>query len=172
MAKMTVPQWAKLIGISKPAAYKRIKSGKVSVDPDGMIDPEIAAAEWERNRDSVAQAKNPSGVAPVAEPVAPVPGAVSMDGSRADAQREREWIRVQNEKLELETRLKAVVRRDEVRTAVAAMITAAKSKMLAIGDELCDHLAADSDPVSIRLKINQKVSEALSHMAGWPNCAA
>ena len=171
MAKMSVPQWAASIGITKVAAYKRIKSGKVSVDADGMVDPVVAAAEWERNRDSVAQAKNPSGVAkPVVVEIQPP--ATENEGSRAEAQREREWLRVQKEKLALETELKAVVKRDEVRAAFTAMISAAKSKMLAIGDELCDHLAADSDPVSIRLKINAKVSEALSHMAGWPNCVA
>lgn len=168
MAKVSVPQWAKMVGISKPAAYKRIKSGKVTVDADGMLDPVVAAQEWERNRDAVAQEKNPAGVAPAivaAESVEPT-------GSRADAQREREWIRVQKEKLALEQELGAIVRRDEVRSAVSKMIAAAKNKMLLIGDELCDHLAADADPVSIRLKINSKVSEALSHMAGWPNCAA
>src|SRR5260370_26461465 len=52
MAEVTVPQWAAQIGISKQAAYKRLKSGKVKLNSRGLIDTESAAAQWEANKDT------------------------------------------------------------------------------------------------------------------------
>src|SRR6476661_4378373 len=51
MPDVTVPQWAAQIGISKQAAYKRLKSGKVTLNSRGLIDTESAAAQWEANKD-------------------------------------------------------------------------------------------------------------------------
>lgn len=166
MAKVSVPQYARAVGISKVAAYKRVKAGKVKVDENGMVDLEEAAAQWENTRDAVSGAKNPSGVAKTK-----VVSQGDEKSSLAEAQRARAWIRVKREKLAIEKEERQLVRKDEVRSAVSGMIVAARSRLSTIADELCDRLAAESDPVRIAGLINSKVNEALSHLAEYPASA-
>ena len=53
MPKISIPEYAKREGISKVAAYKRVKTGKVKADENGLIDVEEAATQWDQNRDRI-----------------------------------------------------------------------------------------------------------------------
>lgn len=164
--KVSVPQYAKAVGISKVAAYKRVKAGKVKVDENGMVELDEAAAQWEKTRDAVSGAKNPSGLGKARTVSQP-----EEKSSLAEAQRARAWIRVKREKLAIEKEERQLVRKDEVRTAVSTMIVAARNRLSTIADELCDRLAAESDPVRIHAIVTSKVDEALSHLAEYPASA-
>lgn len=160
--KLSVPQYAKTQGISKVAAYKRVKTGKVQVDANGLVDVDQAAVDWEKNRDVRQGSKNPSGMRPAAS-------THSEDrSSLSEAQRAREWLRVKREKLTLETAERKLIEREEVRQAVSAMITASKSRLSTMADELCDRLAAESDSIRCREMVARKVNEALSMLSEWP----
>lgn len=166
MAKVSVPQYAKAVGISKVAAYKRVKAGKIRVDENGLVELDEAAAQWEKTRDAVSGAKNPSGLAkskPVSQP--------DERSSLAEAQRARAWIRVKREKLAIEKEERQLVRKDEVRNSVSSMIVASRNRLATIADELCDRLAAESDPVRIHKIISSKVDEALLHLSEYPASA-
>jgi hypothetical protein len=45
-------------GVSDAAVRKAIKTGRITPEPDGKIDPDKADAEWETNTD-VAQQRKP-----------------------------------------------------------------------------------------------------------------
>lgn len=60
MPELSVPAWAQTLGISKVAAYKRIKNGKVTRNPNGKIDVEAAAAEWDYKKDPIRATHRPA----------------------------------------------------------------------------------------------------------------
>ena len=64
-----------------------------------------------------------------------------------------------------------LLKREEVRTAVSGMISTVKTKLLMVGDELSDHLAASTDPVACRVMIDDRIHRALSELAGYPASA-
>jgi len=57
---------------------------------------------------------------------------------------------------------------ERVRQAVCDMIIAARSKLLVIGAELADKLAAISDPVRCRELIDERIHAALDELAEYP----
>ena len=61
-----------------------------------------------------------------------------------------------------------LLNRDEVRSAVSAMIGAAKNRLIVIADELCDELAATWDPVRCRELVNTRICQALNELSEWP----
>lgn len=65
----------------------------------------------------------------------------------------------------------ALLKRTDVRQAVTGMISASKSRLLTMPDELCDRLAAESDAIRCREMVATKVFEALSVLSEWPTCA-
>ena len=74
MPLVSVPEWAKLEGISRVAAYKRIKSGKVKA-VDGKVDTDQAAVDWARNKDTLQSQRGAnSGKVQPAQAVPPMRG--------------------------------------------------------------------------------------------------
>jgi hypothetical protein len=104
MPKISIPEYAKREGISKVAAYKRVKTGKVKADENGLIDVEEAATQWDQNRDRIQGAKNPGGMTkrPDAPAAATHREQPEDKSSFSEAQRAREWLRVKKEKLAVE----------------------------------------------------------------------
>ena len=75
--ELTVAAWAKREGISRQAAHKRVRSGKVRLNESGLIDAEQASEHWRANRDCLQQQRGAAAVAerdeinrPIAAPVA------------------------------------------------------------------------------------------------------
>lgn len=103
MAKLSIPQYAKTQGISKVAAYKRVKTGKVKADANGLVDVEEAAVQWDQSKDRIQAAKNPGGVTKRMDaPAAATHREPEDKSSFSEAQRAREWLRVKKEKLAVE----------------------------------------------------------------------
>jgi hypothetical protein len=100
MAELTITQWAQAEGISRQAAHKRIRSGKVRLTSRGLIDPDQAAVDWERNRDCLqaqrgaptVQAREPR--RPGAPTAAPAAAASSAAAAPADAARSQGGLEI------------------------------------------------------------------------------
>jgi hypothetical protein len=93
-------------------------------------------------------------------------------GSLAHAQLLHEQAKAAKAGLEarrLEGKLVAV---DEVRDAVNGMVVAFRAKVLVIGDELADKLAATSDAIKCRELVDGRIYEALSVLSEYPAHAA
>src|SRR5260370_7517978 len=135
MPDVTVPQWAAQIGISKQAAYKRLKSGKVKLNSRGLIDSESAAAQWEANKDvrqwqrgapkQSARASHELRSVESGRTYAPPEDRASF----SEAQRAREWLRVKREKLAVELIEGKLVAVAEVGSPSSAIILTAPNPL-------------------------------------------
>ena len=139
--RISVPQWARQQGISKVAAYKRIK--RLGITPEnGTVDVEQLNAHWEagRNEDQQRRAtthKEPDAAPPnVEQQEAEQPPAMepprrtsgrppaathAAPNSLSEAQRAREWLRVKREQMEIQRMERQTVQRSDVRAAFAAI---------------------------------------------------
>ena len=59
MLGVAVRVFAKQVGVSSQAVRKAMENGRISVEPDGTIDPIVGAVEWVANRNPL---KAPMGV--------------------------------------------------------------------------------------------------------------
>jgi hypothetical protein len=68
---LSVRAYAKARGVSHVAVLKAAKAGRITLEPDGTVDPANADASWERSTDpgraKQAKAKPPAKLKPVAE---------------------------------------------------------------------------------------------------------
>jgi len=71
--ELTVAAWAKREGISRQAAHKRVRSGKVRLNDRGLIDAEQASEQWRANRDCLQQQRGAAAVAERETTGKPVP---------------------------------------------------------------------------------------------------
>ncbi|HGG60421.1 MAG TPA: elements of external origin, partial [Gammaproteobacteria bacterium] len=54
---ISIRAYARHRGVSDAAVRKAIKTGRITPEPDGTIDPQKADAEWAANTDSAQQRK-------------------------------------------------------------------------------------------------------------------
>jgi hypothetical protein len=92
-------------------------------------------------------------------------------GSLAAAQLVKAQADAKRAALEVRRLEKRLLDSDEVSGAWSGMIVAAKAKLLVLGDELADRLAAESNPVACREMVDRKIHEALSDLAEYPDAA-
>jgi hypothetical protein len=84
------------------------------------------------------------------------------------AKAKREINRMEREELDLKQRKGELLDRGEVSAAWHGQIAAAKSRLLSIGDELGDKLAAEIDPTRCRAMVDGLVYEALENLSEYP----
>src|SRR5260370_36580908 len=51
MAEMSQRQFGELVGVTHRAVQKAIESGRITLNANGKIDPDVALAQWKRNTD-------------------------------------------------------------------------------------------------------------------------
>lgn len=152
MRSMTVIEWAKAEGISKVAAYKRLKRLGIQPDQHGLIDVDRTAAAWAAGQDVRQKARSAgrkaaSPAMAAASPVGPKPR--HRDGSLADAQRENEWLKVSERELALKVKEGELVPIAPINAWVAGSIVRARELVERAIKELPDRLAPEQDPVRI-----------------------
>ncbi len=184
MALVSIREYARQRSVSHVTVLKAVKAGKIPT-VDGKIDPAIADAAWNRNR-SVVQPSKMADAAPEKKPAATNPvgtqhqtEAPPRGQERRDpadvahelyntAKARKEATRARREELDLKKLEGAVVESSEVRERVSSMLATFKNRLLLIGDELGDKLAATSDPVRCRELVDGKIHQALSGLSEWP----
>lgn len=170
----SVQEWARRHSISRQAAYKRLRSHGIPIK-NGKVDFDAADAKWGQSVNPLQQARSlgrARTVPPIGRPSQPTTfpanAGISQLSTLAAAQLRRELIRIELEALELGRQKGNLLSTGEVRLAWSAMIIAAKNKLVIIADELCDKLAATSDPILCRQLVDLKIQQALSDLAEWP----
>jgi len=168
---------AKHLGITQPALVKAAKTGRVTREKDGTYDVERVRKQLAQNTNAlkrrpgkkpVAESDNQSSEAvispitiPIAEEVAPEPG----DRTLAEAQRQREWIRVQKDALTLARDRAELAPIGEINAWVAGMIIRAREILMRIAPELKDRLAQQSNPHECERLVADEVKRALNELA-------
>lgn len=89
------------------------------------------------------------------------------DETFAEAQRRKESALADLRELELAEKRRELLNASEISTAVHELIATAKSRLLLIGDELGDRLAAESNPVRCRELVTDEVRRALSELSQY-----
>lgn len=139
MTMMTQVEFARSLGKSKQYINKLVRTGKISLGPDGLIDPEAATAALKKSADPARKIVTSSGT--------PSPSSPSENGEGYyDARTKRESIRAKVEELkyrrtsgelvdvaEIESELKGVFR--DLRDRLQALPTTWKGRLVSMTDE-------------------------------------
>ncbi|MEN6606915.1 MAG: hypothetical protein ABFD60_06700 [Bryobacteraceae bacterium] len=164
---------ATMLGISRQRVNELGRQGKISREPDGKWNPDKVRAALGKSLDGRQQS-------PARDRAEGPEHNIGQhrEGSQDGAEPPKgtllyEQWRLTREKADRERqdRLKdagELLDRGEVKAAVSSMIGAAKNKLITIADELCDKLAATSDPVRCRELVDDRIHQALSELAEWP----
>ena len=164
--ELSVSEWAASQNISRQAAHKRIKSGKVKLNANGKIDVDDAQKQWEQNKDALQQQRG-------AKPSPKLPGKSFAGKSKSEddphslaaAQKAREWLRVGKEDLLLKKMKGELLDKDEVERAWASIISAARSRLLLLPDKVAKRVAVMTDVHEVRAAIDEEIREALSALS-------
>ena len=178
---LSIRAYAQHRGVSHTAVAKAIKAGRISVEPDGKIDPAKADAQWSRNT-LPSQNLNP-GASKSAPKVAtpPVSTPVSTVSSRElpppletgriaapDYQTSRairEAYAARLAKLEYEERTAKLISSDEVEMRTFNLARRLRDRMQTIPRRLAAALAAEQDPRVIEQRLDDEIRQALEELS-------
>jgi len=147
----TIAAWAKHQGIDVSVAYKRMKKHGIPFTDSGEVDFTTADAICAVQLDQK-QSQNAKGSKPTQ-----IPQHVADLGR----------VRLRREQVELDELEGKLVRLDAVREYETQMFAKIRSSLLAIGSELRDDLAEETDPVRVEEIVNTRVNQALAKIAEW-----
>ena len=179
---LSIRAYAQHRGVSHTAVAKAIKAGRISVEPDGKIDPAKADAQWARNtlpsqNLNTGAAKPAAKVAPPAgaTPVSMVPvanrelqppletRAAAPDYQTSRAIREAYAARLA--KLEYEERTAKLISSDEVEMRTFILARRLRDRMQTIPRRLAAALAAELDPRVIEQRLDDEIRQALEELS-------
>jgi hypothetical protein len=172
---MTTPEITAALGISKVRLNELARKGKIPRGAKrGEWDLDAVRQALARNMDAIHKDRQAAAAPPTRTPVfdqVPPPAMDVPRGSLAAAQLVKAQADAKRAALEVRRLEKRLLDSDEVSGAWSGMIVAAKAKLLVLGDELADRLAAESNPVACREMVDRKIHEALSDLAEYPDAA-
>jgi len=141
---------------------KAIASGRISTQPDGRIDSEIADREWQENT-----RLRTSGIS--TGKLETNNGSVQGGSQYAQARAEREHYAALLAKLKYEERAGRLVRRDQVEDAAFKTFRDFRDGMLNLPDRLASILAAETDPAEIHQILSVEIRTSLNDFADQPS---
>lgn len=154
----TIAAWAKQQGITPSVARRRMKTHGIPFTDTGEVDFALASAisseSLDQDQQKRAQGKKPKTV---------------QNGLGGSIQPVSELgkIRLRREQVELDELEGKLVRLDAVREYETQMFAKIRSSLLAIGSELRDDLAEETDPVRVEAIVNTRINQALAKIAEW-----
>jgi hypothetical protein len=159
MPNLSMRAYARRRSVALAAVQKAIESGRISLQPDGSINPEVADRQWEDNTRPVP----PSAVA--------VKGVLRENGSGhglsqyTEARAERERYVALLARLKYEERAGGLVRADQVEDARFKEFRAFRDRMQSIPDRVAAIIAGVTDPAEIHKMLSTEIEKALSDFA-------
>ena len=170
---LSIRDYAKHRGVSPPAVLKAIRSGRISQEPDGTIDPVKADSAWDRNTNPAqqrkpktaqptppAQAVTPTSPAQAVTPMAKPPSAPNYQASRAV----KETYSARLAKLEYEKRSEKLISRDEVKIEAFNLGRRVRDRLMNIPHRMGAVLAAETDAAHIEHLIEDELRIALEEL--------
>jgi hypothetical protein len=188
---LTQKEYAEHRGCSAVAVHKAVKAGRISLIGD-KIDPDVADIQWKRNTRARVSTRPPAQqhVAPAIQPATPDlvdaagAGAPAPDGkpgeggsdipagergalqttdprylesrsSREEAESRRAWLKLQEEE-------GALVRVDQVKAELAALLAPVREALMQLGARLAPLLAPQSDAGRIQTIIEAEMHQVLA----------
>jgi len=155
---------AKRLGVTHTAVNKAAKSGRIPREADGSFKLSKVKAAWDKNANQHQRGRGLS--KRKKEKAEPSPEFNSEGATFFEAQRQREWLRVEKDRLELELRKGKLLERDKVAEQWAALVSAARNRMLLVSGKAAPLVAGLSDARECQAVIDQEIREALALLAG------
>lgn len=177
MARVSLEVWAKMAGISRATAYKRAKTGKITVGRDGKVDPKVASEEWARNQNELQTQRSLAKRAVENIEPAPAPAAADRGEGRTlgDAQRAREWLRVRKDRMMLDKLEGKLVEVESVQRAIAERAIVEREALLNLPARIARTLAGalDLDERILQSHLDREMRAYLKERSSftWPSQA-
>jgi hypothetical protein len=171
---MTQAEYARYRGVSRQAVSKAVRSGRIVLAEDGMIDPEAADASWRRNTDpskpSNSVAGNPRGAVPRARHSNPQAPRVTTGGPSPGpdyhvSRAVRETYLAKLVRLEYEIKTGKLIDAEESRHAAFQDNRRVRDLLLAIPDRTAAQLAACSDPAECHRLLAAEIRRACEELS-------
>lgn len=168
---MSYRAYARHRGVSPEAVSKAVKTGRITVDANGRIDPERADKDWAENTNPakafssvINKQKHPRRdelpTTPGADASTPAPGVPSYLQSRAI----REAYEARLAKLEFEIKTGRLVNADEVKVMAFNVARITRDRMMNIPDRIAPILAAMSDSHEIHKLLSAAIRLACEEL--------
>ncbi len=168
---ITTKELAGILGISVQRVNQLGRKGKIQREPDGGWNLVKVNASLHRNLDkrqtlrSLGQTRQSQGSSAEGEEA-------NAGSSFSEAQRQREWLRVQREEIELRKRRREVVEAADVKAAWEDIVVKAQDRLLSLPGIVSVNLAAVNDPRECEEILNREIREALRGLIEYqPNAA-
>lgn len=160
-------------GVSDTAVRKAIATGRITVDPDGSIDPARADAEWAANTTSgnaaaPARAARARSAPPVSvEESFPAQGRAPAGNSYAQARTANEVLKAQHHKLRIAQLKGELIDRSQAMAQVFALARAERDAWLNWPARISSMLAAELglDPHLVHVALEREVRQHLTELA-------
>lgn len=156
---MNATEYAKHRGVSQVAVLKAIKTGRITKQPDGSIDPEKADEEWARNTDF---SRNPDKARATRAGEAP-PMQSGPDYTVSRAVREAYTARLA--KLEYEEKVGTLVKADDVKLTWFNTLRIIRDRVLQLPDRMAATIAAETDVNKIKADMGAELRRILDDAA-------
>lgn len=157
MASLSIRAYAKHRGVSDAAVRRAIDDKRITLLPDGQIDPEIADKEWDENTDKRFQPK------PAASSV-PEPGTgISLQKSRAN----KELFEALLKKLEYEEKSGKLVEIAKVEMEAFAAARVARDRLLLIPDRVAPIIIGETDMFEIKRVLREEIIRSLQNLTDF-----
>ena len=152
MATLSIRAYAKHRGGYESAVRKAITSGRITLMPDGQIDPEVADREWENN---TAVKKN--------DPISENASGVTYQKSRAN----KELFEALLKKLEYEERSGKLVDISKMEVDAFTAARVARDKLLAIPDRVAPILVGITDIHELKEVLRKEIITSLQNLTDF-----
>lgn len=175
----SVEEWAKKEGITRQAAYKRIREHNIPLT-NGKLNFDLADKIWQatmnpiKQRGGVAAAAAAAGQTDLFSDTAPGPDSPALAAmsptlkrSMGDVQYARESTRARREFHMLQRELGEVIPVAQVSQFYGEMFGLFSDQLDAIGSELMDDLARETDPLICREMVDARINKAKQTLAEW-----
>lgn len=157
MASLSIRAYAKHRGVSDAAVRRAIDDKRITLLPDGQIDPEIADKEWDENTDKRFQPK------PAASPVPESGTGISLQKSRAN----KELFEALLKKLEYEEKSGKLVDRAKVEMEAFAAARVARDRLLLIPDRVAPIIIGETDMFEIKRVLREEIIRSLQNLTDF-----
>lgn len=154
MAKLSIRAYAKHRGVSDTAVRRAIDDERITISPDGLIDPEIADKEWDENTRSEYLPRGH-----VAEE--------RVSSISQSNRQKKEALEIMLKKLEYDERSGKLIARAEVEIDIFNAARAARDKWLGAPHRIASQVIGKTDITEIEQILNKEFEAFLEVLTSY-----
>jgi hypothetical protein len=161
MPNLTIPEWAKTVGISRQQGYEAVKRCEIPVT-DKLVDVDVATMLYQRRTRQRANGSRPEPIAsPPGAPPSPPSAGASYDSSRA----RREAAEATLSEMKLAEMAGGLVSKEGVDTKVFEIVRALRDGLMNCARRMAADVAGLSDADECEVVIEREHRQLLASLA-------